>query len=340
MLPLSCVCASRFIDVPLRSRASQDLFVSAGVLERYGAALVAGMRLWQDYIASLAVVSPPPLPTPATELAPDDCARLDDLMSVLARVCELAAARRFDVAVCLVDAATGRRAALWSPPHLTAALESRLPWAAGRGAGGARTPAAAPHPASADLVLEKAAAFHRAIGVAYIATCLARAFAEPDPARAVFPSVLLSGETTREMHAVDLLAEHTFVKLSLRLAPSAAAGDLDAAARECSTLAPAVLSVAGLQRLPACAPAAAQPVLEYTRGIGDLQTSRLREYVAHASRAGRCVPHALVQREFAGARNRLYAAVARTPLARTALQAESRALWTRVGILLRRALFL
>lgn len=321
------------------ARAAQDLFVSASVLERYGAALVAGMRLWQEYIASLAVVSPPPLPSPAAELAADDCARLDDLMSVLARVCELAAARRFDVAVCLVDAATGRRAALWSPPHLTAALESRLPWAASRAAPAAQMPAAAlPRPpASAEEILDKAAAFHRAIGVAYIATCLARAFAEPDPTHAVFPSVLLSGETTREMHAVDLLAEHTFVKLSLRLAPSAGGGDLDAAARECSTLAPAVLSVAGLQRVPECAPAAAQPVLEYTRGIGDLQTSRLREAAAHALRAGRCAPHALVQREFAGARNRLYAAVARTPLARTALQAESRALWTRVGILLRRA---
>lgn len=281
---------------------SPDIFVSAGVLERYGAALVAGMRLWQEYMASLAVVSRPPLPAAEAELARDDCTRLDQLMVVLGRVCEVAARLECDVALALVDAETSRRAAFWR----------------GTPAGGAAA---------------TTAAFNRAVAVAHIATCLARAFSDPDADRRVFPSLLLSGESTRDMHAVELLADQTFVRLSLRLAP-AEDTDRHSAYGECASLSPAVLSVAGLQRVPAGA-ASHPPVLEYTRGIGDLQAARLRAAVGAADR--RRPPHALVRREFVGAHNSLYAAAARTPLARDALRAESAALWTRARALARRA---
>lgn len=315
---------------------SPDIFVSPTVLERHGAALVAGMRLWQEYMSSLAVVGPPPLPNDDTVISRDDCRRLDRLMLILGQLCELASSLKFDIALCLVADEQTRREAFWrfGSTHPLAAIVSTIrDFVGADGAGGERRGVDAG--ATATELARKSAGFNRAVAVAHIATCFARAFADPDAGKGVFPSLLLSADSTRDMHAVELLADQTLVKLSLRLAPAAAHTTLARTYTEHSSLAPAVLAVPGLQSIPAAQPVH-PPVLEYTRGIGDLQTGRLRAAIGKAAgRAGGGAPppHALVRREFGGARSRLHAEAARTPLARAALRAESRALWTRARVL-------
>lgn len=282
---------------------SPAAFVGHSALERYGAALVAGMRLWQEYLQSLNLVTSPPLPSADTTVSEEDLVRIDRTMGVLGRICELADKHQFDVILCL------------SEDEGISAL-------------GGKSPPQEAKTSSAELRFRSSPGFNCAVAVAHIATCLARAFSSPNPQNRDFPSILLSAESTRHLHAVDLLAQHTLLSLRLRLAP-ASGNSIDDACVECAVAAPAVLSLPGLQHVPATI--SSHPIaLEYTRGIGDLQVARLRSMLEHSAARHRLVPYTLVRREFAGDENDLFTASARLRFARNALRSESAALWSRL----------
>jgi hypothetical protein len=275
---------------------SPDHFVSCSLLERYGAALVAGMTVWQSYEESLSTVAPAPLPTSDTVLSRDDWTALDELVVVLVGLCEIASRLQFDVVIALGGNVVQGPGEFISGTEISHASSS------------------------VDV--------NRAIAVAHIATCLARSFSSPDPENRIFPSLILSVDTLRDMKAVGLLAEHTKVHLSFRLAPSHYEED-DMVSLDCAKPSPVLLAIPGMQQVPShhvSVPA----VFEYTPGIGDLQCARLKSALIYANRRGCSSLRTMVRRNFLGNESKLYASAARMPVSRAALRAESISLWTRV----------
>jgi hypothetical protein len=273
-----------------------DHFVSNAVLERYGAALVAGMGVWQQYIDSLSSVGPPALPTSDSQVTLEDLTALDQLLVILGKLCDMASVMHFDI-ILSIGRDIGR-----DHSHEDIGPDP-------------------PRYGYSD-------SFHRALAVAHIATCLARAFSSPNPDDGTFPSVILSADSMRDIRAVDLLAEYTKVKLSLRVAFSQLT-NADKAYSAAVALAPSVVAVPGIQRIPS-GQAQDSAVFEYTRGIGDLQSARLRYAIVRDNSRHQRPQRAMVRREFAGKESKLYASFARTPLCREALREESIALWSKV----------
>jgi hypothetical protein len=357
---------------------SPELFVRPSILERYGSALVAGMRLWQEYVESQATISHPPVPSDDAVLDPTDLVALDELMILLGRVCELAMFRKFDVIIGLGSSGeervfTRRRGTSFESggtyTHTKksrdnergicdpAKVSERRDFSAQeldiRVQSSTTSPSSSPVTTAAIFSgRHSSPSFNRAVAVAHIATCLARSFSIApfcrvgEQERTAFPSLLLSADSTRDLRAVELLSDHTHVSLSIRLNPSQSS-TVHTAYVESLAATPAVLAVAGLQRIPS-GQLSHPAVLEYTRGIGDLQTARLRDslrishiyndkladHVHGPSLSSARRPRALIRRVFVGNGSAaLHAATARTPVARDALRIESAALWCRVRFL-------
>lgn len=283
-------------------------------LELYGVALAAGIRMWNEYLQSLSVVSPPPLPSTETALNQDSLLVIDKAMAVLGRVCDVAKNHHFDVILCVQTDGNST-----SDFNLSQLQQPAL------------------HGSIDKSYNSRPTAFLCAIAVAYMATCLAQAFSSPISHGQAYPSILLSAEGTDLLHVVDLLAENTMINLSIRLAPTNV-GSIDQAYVESAVTSLALLSLPGLQHIPANA--TSHPcALEYTRGIADLQTARLREAIASRWRYNQgASPCSLVRREFAGRKDDLMAASGCSAIARNALKNESKALWGRVRRLVNEAL--
>lgn len=276
---------------------SPDDIVSSQVLERYGRALIQGMGLWQSYMLSLSSICDPPVPGESETLALADLIAMDRLMFVMARLCETA-----------VELETSLVVSFGNDGDSSTRTASIL-----RPAGPSCTPG-----------------FAQAIAIAHVATCLAKAFCDDYSSSKGNPLVMISAESTKDLRAIDLLSEYTHLQVQLRITPSNLSSTRDAYA-ESSMLHPRILAIAGLQRISATGQARPTHV-EYTRGIGDLQTSRLRRFLANSSNTESSKSR-LTRREIVGSAQRLGAAHARTALAREALRVESAALRCRVRAL-------